>query len=104
MPTKKEIDNLKSNWMNDPCWDIEDTEGFEQHHEELLAFRLEQEAIWQRQEQERITMRCQQLNCSPEVLSYFEKLENNIRDLEAKIECLTQENNLTLSRWWNYKE
>jgi hypothetical protein len=41
--THDEIEALKKNWLNDPCWDIEDTEGFEEHHDELYIYRLEME-------------------------------------------------------------
>lgn len=41
--TTEQIDALKANWSKDPCWDIEATEGFEAHREELLAFRLKTE-------------------------------------------------------------
>jgi len=44
--TREEIEALKANWVNDACWDIEITEGFEDHKEELLAYRKEMEAIW----------------------------------------------------------
>ncbi len=44
MKTKKEIEDLKANWKADPCWDIEVTEGFEDHKEELKVFRLAHEA------------------------------------------------------------
>jgi hypothetical protein len=35
---------LQEAWKCDPCWDIETTEGFEAHHDELPAFRLAHEA------------------------------------------------------------
>lgn len=41
MATQDKIEKLKKNWLADPCWDIEDTEGFEEHHAELLKFREE---------------------------------------------------------------
>lgn len=41
--TNEQIEALKINWSKDPCWDIEDTEGFEDHHGELLAWRLDLE-------------------------------------------------------------
>ncbi|NLD46678.1 MAG: hypothetical protein GX660_05695, partial [Clostridiaceae bacterium] len=44
--TRDEIDALKKNWLADPCWDIEVTEGFEDYYDELLVFRKEQELIW----------------------------------------------------------
>lgn len=45
--TPEQIQKLKDNWSQDPCWDIEDTEGFEAHKEELLAFRRQKEAEWE---------------------------------------------------------
>jgi hypothetical protein len=45
--TREEIEALKQDWHADPCWDIEETEGFEAHREELEAYRLECEAAWQ---------------------------------------------------------
>lgn len=38
MKSKEEIDQLKANWLADACWDIEDTEGFEDHRDELKAW------------------------------------------------------------------
>lgn len=40
-------------WKQDPCWDIEDTEGFEAHYDELKAFSLEMRAIWKREYDQR---------------------------------------------------
>lgn len=40
------IEQLKKNWLVDPCWDIENTEGYEAYHDELLKFRLEKEQEW----------------------------------------------------------
>lgn len=42
--SRAEIEALKADWLNDGVWDIEDSEGFEAHREELLAFRKEIEA------------------------------------------------------------
>lgn len=55
MKSVKDIDALKANWLSDPIWDIEKTEGFEDHKEELLAFRKEQEEKWEAIRQQRIT-------------------------------------------------
>lgn len=41
MKTPEEIQELKDQWVMDPCWDIEQTEGFGDHFEELKAFREE---------------------------------------------------------------
>lgn len=50
MKTREEIEALKRNWAEDSCWDLEDTEGFEDHREELTAFRLQKEVEWKQQE------------------------------------------------------
>lgn len=41
--TQSEIDSLKRQWSADPSWDIEDTQGFEEHRQELYIYRLEVE-------------------------------------------------------------
>jgi len=46
MKTRDDIESLKAGWLRDPCWAIEETEGFEAHADELQAFRLETEARW----------------------------------------------------------
>ena len=47
--TRDEIAQLKRSWEIYPCFDIEDTPGFEEHREELLAFRNFKEAMWAKQ-------------------------------------------------------
>jgi hypothetical protein len=37
--TRTEVERLKHDWKTDGTWDIEETPGFEEHYEELLAFR-----------------------------------------------------------------
>lgn len=44
--TRAEIRKLQENWSADPCWDIETTEGFEEHRAELRAYREQMEAEW----------------------------------------------------------
>ena len=51
--TLEEIEELKRMWKSDPCWDIEDEEGFEDHKEELKTFRLECEYDWKHDAWER---------------------------------------------------
>jgi len=43
MPTREQIEKLKASWAADPCWDIEDTDGFEEYRDELAAFAAERE-------------------------------------------------------------
>jgi hypothetical protein len=44
--TRKQIEELKRNWEEDPCWDLEDTKGFEDHRDELRTFRHIKEREW----------------------------------------------------------
>jgi hypothetical protein len=48
MKSQQEIQELKDQWLMDRDWSLEEAEGFEEHKEDLLAFRLEQEAIFER--------------------------------------------------------
>jgi hypothetical protein len=47
MATLQEIDQLKSNWKSDPIWDLYETEGFEEHREELMKYQEECEKEWE---------------------------------------------------------
>jgi len=84
MKTKQELDALKADWLYDPCWDIEDTEGFEGHREELKAWRIEREQKWQAQELERVTKKADELKCSVELVGYLELLEYRIRQIDNR--------------------
>lgn len=55
--TIEELEKLKCEWEKDPIWDIEDTEGFEEHTLELTEFRLRCEQKWARRYQEEETER-----------------------------------------------
>jgi phage shock protein A len=46
MKTREEIEHLKNNWRADPCYEIEETEGFEEYRDELLEFRRKTEEEW----------------------------------------------------------
>lgn len=41
--TRQEVEALKRSWVKDPCWDIEDSAGFEEYYEELKAWRKKYE-------------------------------------------------------------
>ena len=40
---RRKVEQLKSQWLIDRSWDIEDTEGFQSFKNELLIFRLTSE-------------------------------------------------------------
>ena len=61
MKTQDEIQALKDNWVKDPCWDIEETDGFEDHHDELLAWRMDLEETHRLAENARAELRFEKI-------------------------------------------
>jgi hypothetical protein len=37
-PSRAEVESLMRDWAADPCWDLEETPGFEEFREELTEF------------------------------------------------------------------
>lgn len=44
MATQHQIEEVKRAWIEDPCFDLETAEGFEEHRADLLAWRLDYRA------------------------------------------------------------
>lgn len=90
MPTTEEIKQLKASWVYDPIWDIEETEGFEEHKDELLKFRLEQERLWGARRARRLDEKSIQIGVPGNwvLAQYIEFLESQIDRLENRIEKL----------------
>jgi hypothetical protein len=82
MKTRAEVDDLKARWKADPCWDIEFTEGFEDHIEELRLFQEKTNAKWEEEYDSLVKMKAKKLNCSFETASYFLGLEARLDRLE----------------------
>lgn len=86
--TPEEIEALKWNWVNDPCWDIEDTEGFEAHRDELAVFRQEREAVWEAARQSRLAAKADELGApgNLRLAQYVMNLEWRLKGLEEKLD------------------
>lgn len=86
MKTQDEIEELKRQWLADPIWDVEVTEGFEEHRDELLAFRTQIESRNHYKEMKRRDKRCEDLgiHCNHDLLLYLERLERRIDALERE--------------------
>jgi hypothetical protein len=97
MKTQDEIEQLKKSWKKDPNWDIEDTVGFEEHREELLAYRKELEIEYQRNEEERIARRARvveidtgvALSGAAQAIETFAEIENEVERAINKTESST---------------
>lgn len=83
--SREEIERLKKDWSFDPCWDIETTDGFEDHHDELLIFRLKKEAEWNKEANERENELASKYQCSVNLIKHIQFLENKIELLERRI-------------------
>ncbi len=44
--TREDFEKLKADWLKDPNWNIENTEGFEEFTVELTGFREHHEEEW----------------------------------------------------------
>lgn len=99
--TRDEVEKLKQDWEDDPCWDLESTEGYEDYKDELLEFRTKQEAIWSEEfnrfKSEQIareiqlkTLKAEELGVpgNLELAKCVIDLEHRIFNLESKIERL----------------
>lgn len=90
--TPEEIEALKNNWLKDPCWDIEDSGGFEAHYDELKAWREEHdrkmEIKWRQAEDERIEKIMPVIGMGKTereillALCTFSEIENETRNIE----------------------
>lgn len=84
--TRDEVAALKREWIQDPCWDIETTEGFEAHQDELLAHRLNVEEEGRRWYQEQLSewALARGLGDNLPLAEYLRGLERRIAALEAE--------------------
>jgi len=92
MKTRQEVEALKQNWLADGCWDIYDTEGFEEYRDELRVFQINQQQEWRAKEYNKVYSFAQGLgietigNAADEpnlsLARYIMKLEERIKELE----------------------
>ena len=76
MKSRAEVEQLKKDWFEDPCWDIEDTEGFDGYYFELKDYRMACERVWRKKAE---------LDCSFDMARYILALEDRLFMLENQI-------------------
>ena len=94
--SREEVEKLKENWKGDPCWDIEETEGFEDYKDQLKEYRLKQQSEWRAAEYNRIYNKAQGLGIENlgnkddepnlQLVKYLETLERRIDELSQAVE------------------
>jgi hypothetical protein len=88
--TQAEVIDLINQWDADPIWDLENSEGFEMHHDALLAVRLAKETEWKQKENDRLLARAGELGCSIALVKHLEQLEWKLEQLEKQIERVAE--------------
>ena len=86
--TEQQLDVLKAQWRSDPCWDIYQTEGFEEHIEELKAYQQEMYIKWDNERKHYLQEKATRLNCSTQLAEYIQVLEREIKGLRDDIEAI----------------
>ncbi len=82
--TREQVEELKRQWLADPCWDLEETEGAAPYRDELIGFRHEMEARWERERTEWLEKRAAELGIPGNLalVEYIEGLEERLVRLE----------------------
>lgn len=83
--SREDVEDLKRNWRQDPCWDLADTDGFEAYREELAAFQQQHEQAALADNAAELTALAARFNCSPELARYLLSQEARIAQLEEHI-------------------
>ncbi len=85
---RQAVEDLKKDWITDPCWDLEETEGFEAYYQELLAFRKRIEEAARIKQEREVEDKARALNCSVDLVNYIETLEYKIEMLSSELDAL----------------
>lgn len=88
VPTREQVEKLKSQWLDDPIWDLYDSEGFEAYRDELKAFQDKQELIWIMRNAEKARQTAERMGIPGNLTlsGYLEGLESRIRKIEERWE------------------
>jgi len=86
MITRSALEKLKLDWLEEPNWPIEDTEGFEAYRDELRAFRKENETRTDEHNDMLKHLSNEIGVINPKLVLYLAKLQYRIQKLEKKVE------------------
>lgn len=90
--TREDVEDLKRNWQQDPCWDLADTEGFEEYREELAAFQQQYEQRTRADSEAEVAALAARFHCTPELARYLRSQEARIAQLEEQLAELLDPN------------
>jgi len=92
MKTRAEVEDLKAQWLTDPCWDIYATEGYGDYESELIVFQQAQEDQWARAEEASIRVIMERYECNRTMAQSMKAQERCMARLEQRITALEQAN------------
>jgi hypothetical protein len=94
MATGNELRLLKIDWIGDPCWDIEDTPGFEDHYDDLLEWRVKIEIGWAETRKQREEQFARDLGLAGNLTlaRHLMQVQEQISVLQDKVVELEEEN------------
>src|SRR5690554_4121127 len=78
-PTRQDLEKLKYDWANDPCWDIEDTENFESFRDELLAFSEQKNREWDQEKEASLVRYAERHGVTADAAREMQGLEVRVR-------------------------
>lgn len=84
---RQRVEDLKDNWCSDPCWNLEETEGFAGHRYELRLFRLEMQAKWQQADRRKLLKKARDLSITDNLrlAHHILSLEDRLADVERRL-------------------
>jgi len=84
--TREQVDALKKNWKNDPCFDLWNVgEEFLPYMDELMEYHAQCEKGWHDAYFDKLTQMTFRLKCSIELSEYLLELETTIKKLKEMI-------------------
>lgn len=84
IPSPEDVARLKESWVKDPCWDIEESVGFEMYREELEAFAAAKKAEWAAARQKGLEARAKIAGLPMHIHEKVEQMEQMANHREAK--------------------
>lgn len=92
MTSPASVEKLKADWLRDPCWDIEETEGFEGYRSALLQFRRETEVRWahERAERERRELEANPAYWLKELVTEIRTMNSHLANVDSRLDYIAQ--------------
>jgi hypothetical protein len=87
LKTRQEVEELKRQWRNDPCWDLWEQEGFEEYKNELRSYAEQKEAEWEAEEQMRKEARASKLGIPGNFESRIEYVDDRVNSVTMRVKA-----------------